>query len=41
MVIEIKEEILACIKDEDIKYLQSGQISKYIFPLERRKAHNK
>ncbi|MBD3256253.1 MAG: nicotinamide-nucleotide adenylyltransferase [Candidatus Lokiarchaeota archaeon] len=33
------EEILACIKEEDIKYLESGQISKYIFPKERSKAH--
>ena len=33
------EEIIACIADEHIKFLHSGQISKYIFPLERRKAH--
>ena len=33
------EEIIACILDEHIKYLHSGQISKYIFPLEREKAH--
>jgi len=35
----MEKEILACIKDQDIKYLQSGEISKYIFPLERKKAH--
>jgi nicotinamide-nucleotide adenylyltransferase len=35
----MKEEIIACIADEHIKFLHSGQISKYIFPLERRKAH--
>ncbi|MGV9171271.1 MAG: nicotinamide-nucleotide adenylyltransferase [Promethearchaeia archaeon] len=33
------EELLACIKKEDLKYLESGQISKYIFPMERSKAH--
>ena len=33
------EEIIACISDEHIKFLHSGQISKYIFPLERSKAH--
>lgn len=36
----MEKEILACIKDQDIIYLQSGQISKYIFPLERKKAHD-
>ncbi len=35
----MEEEILACITEEDIKYLESGQISKYIFPAERQKAH--
>ncbi|MFX1236977.1 MAG: nicotinamide-nucleotide adenylyltransferase [Promethearchaeota archaeon] len=35
------EEIIACIKESDIKYLESGQFSKYIFPLERREAHEK
>ena len=35
----MKNEFLACINDEDIKYLESGQISKYIFPMERREAH--
>ncbi|MHA2391340.1 MAG: nicotinamide-nucleotide adenylyltransferase [Promethearchaeota archaeon] len=34
-------EILACIEDENIKYLQSGQISKYLFPMERKEAHEK
>lgn len=33
------KELLACIDDNDIKFLQSGQISKYIFPLERNQAH--
>jgi nicotinamide-nucleotide adenylyltransferase len=35
------EEILACIKEENIKYLHSGQISKYTFPMERKLAHEK
>lgn len=35
----MEEEILACIKEVDIKYLHSGQISKYIFPVSRDKAH--
>ena len=35
----MKEEIIACIADEHIKFLHSGQISKYVFPLERSKAH--
>jgi nicotinamide-nucleotide adenylyltransferase len=34
-----ENETLACIKKDKIKYLQSGQISKYIFPMERKKAH--
>jgi len=33
------DEILACIRRENLKYLQSGQISKHIFPMERKKAH--
>ncbi len=37
----MKEEILACIKDEHIKFLQSGQISKYVFPMPRKEAHQK
>ncbi|MFX0080308.1 MAG: nicotinamide-nucleotide adenylyltransferase [Candidatus Hodarchaeota archaeon] len=37
----MKNEILACIDDENIKYLQSGQISKYIYPIERKQAHEK
>ena len=37
----MEKEILACIDDENIKYLHAGQISKYIFPLERTKAHEK
>ncbi len=35
------EEILACIDKSNIKFLQSGQISKYIFPMERKEAHKK
>jgi nicotinamide-nucleotide adenylyltransferase len=35
----MENEILACIKDEHIKFLHSGQISKYIFPLGRKEAH--
>jgi len=37
----MNNEILACIDDENIKYLQSGQISKYIYPIERKEAHEK
>ncbi|MFX0104005.1 MAG: nicotinamide-nucleotide adenylyltransferase [Candidatus Hodarchaeota archaeon] len=37
----MEKEILACIDDENKKYLQSGQFSKYIFPLERTEAHDK
>ncbi len=40
MIFIMEKEILACIKDQDIKYLQAGQISKYVFPLERKKAHD-
>ena len=35
----MEKEILACIENDDIKYLHSGQISKFIFPMERSKAH--
>jgi len=35
----MEKEVLACIEDKNIKFLQSGQISKYIFPMEREKAH--
>ncbi len=35
------DEILACIKKEDIKYLQAGQLSNYIFPMNRSEAHQK
>lgn len=37
----MEKEILACIDKENKKYLQSGQISKYLFPMERMEAHNK
>ena len=37
----MEKEILACIDEKNIKYLHSGQISKYIFPLEREAAHKK
>ena len=36
---DMEDEIIACIDDKNIKYLHSGQISKYIYPLERSKAH--
>ena len=36
-----RDEILACIDDKNIKYLQSGQLSKYIFPIKRKEAHQK
>ncbi|MFX1278390.1 MAG: nicotinamide-nucleotide adenylyltransferase [Promethearchaeota archaeon] len=37
----MKNELLACIKDRDIKYLHSGHISKYVFPMDRKEAHEK
>ncbi|MHA1411113.1 MAG: nicotinamide-nucleotide adenylyltransferase [Promethearchaeota archaeon] len=37
----MKKEIIACVKEEHIKYLQAGQISKYVFPMERSIAHQK
>ncbi|MFX1574053.1 MAG: nicotinamide-nucleotide adenylyltransferase [Promethearchaeota archaeon] len=37
----MEQELLACIDNENKKFLQSGQISKYIFPMERSEAHNK
>ena len=37
----MEEEILACIKEENIKFLESGQISKYVFPIPRKEAHLK
>ncbi len=36
----MKDEILACIERKHLKFLQSGQISKYIFPMKRKKAHD-
>ncbi|MHA1488295.1 MAG: nicotinamide-nucleotide adenylyltransferase [Promethearchaeota archaeon] len=35
----MEREILACIDEKNVNYLQSGQISKYIFPMGRKKAH--
>ena len=35
------EEIIACISDENIKFLHSGQIEKYVFPMHRGDAHKK
>ncbi|MFX1532233.1 MAG: nicotinamide-nucleotide adenylyltransferase [Promethearchaeota archaeon] len=37
----MKNENLACINDDHIKFLQSGQISKYLYPIERKEAHEK
>ncbi len=37
----MEKEILACISDNNIKFLHSGQIAKYIFPVEREEAHEK
>ncbi|MFW9826925.1 MAG: nicotinamide-nucleotide adenylyltransferase [Candidatus Thorarchaeota archaeon] len=37
----MEREILACIDKKNKKFLESGQISKYIFPMERAVAHNK
>lgn len=35
----MEDETLACIKEKEIKFLHSGQISKHIFPVKRKKAH--
>ena len=37
----MEKEILACIDEKNKNYLQSGQISKFIFPMERKEAHDK
>lgn len=37
----MEDEQLACIKEAHFKYLESGQLSKYIFPLSRKEAHEK
>jgi nicotinamide-nucleotide adenylyltransferase len=35
----MEKEIVACIKDANLKYLESGQVSKVVFPMERQEAH--
>ena len=35
------EEVIACISDENIKFLHSGQIEKYVFPMHRGEAHKR
>jgi len=37
----MEKEILACIEEKNKKFLESGQISKFIFPMERSEAHHK
>ncbi|MFX0023421.1 MAG: nicotinamide-nucleotide adenylyltransferase [Candidatus Hermodarchaeota archaeon] len=37
----MEKEILACVDKKNKKYLQSGQVSKYIFPMERKEAHER
>jgi nicotinamide-nucleotide adenylyltransferase len=37
----MNNEIIACILDKDIKFLHSGQVAKYIFPMDRETAHQK
>ncbi len=37
----MEKEILACIADNNIRFLHSGQTAKYIFPVEREEAHEK
>ncbi|MFX0140337.1 MAG: nicotinamide-nucleotide adenylyltransferase, partial [Candidatus Hodarchaeota archaeon] len=37
----MEKEILACIENKNIKFLHSGQIAKYTFPMERVEAHQK
>lgn len=38
-LIDNPNELLACIKKENIKYLHTGKISPYIFPEKRKKVH--
>jgi len=35
------EEVIACISDENLKFLQSGQIERFVFPMRREEAHKK
>ncbi|MFX1429246.1 MAG: nicotinamide-nucleotide adenylyltransferase [Promethearchaeota archaeon] len=37
----MNNEILVCIEKNNKKFLQSGQISKYVFPMKRIEAHEK
>ena len=37
----MEKEILVCIEEKNKKFLESGQTSKFIFPMERSDAHNK
>jgi nicotinamide-nucleotide adenylyltransferase len=37
----MNNEIIACILDKDIKFLHSGQVAKYVFPMDRKTAHQK
>jgi nicotinamide-nucleotide adenylyltransferase len=37
----MQNEIIAGINEEDIKFLHSGQIAKYVFPIDRNEAHKK
>ena len=35
----MEKEMVACIEDINLKYLESGQVSKVVFPMERQEAH--
>jgi len=35
------KEVIACISDENVKFLHSGQMDKYVFPMQRGEAHKK
>ena len=35
------EEVIACISDENLKFLQSGEIERFVFPMRRGEAHKK
>ena len=35
----MEDEIIACIDEKNIRFLQSGQVSKYVFPISREVAH--
>ena len=37
----MNDETIACILDKNVRFLHSGQMAKYIFPMAREEAHQK